>query len=69
MGGVASQGIDFEQGYGDDSLTGPSNDGIVVFRLVFTDGSSGVFTAATPEPTSLSLLELGAMRLLVRRKR
>jgi len=65
---IALQGIDFEEGYGDDSRTGLSNDGIVAFKLTFTDGSTGIFTTAIPEPTSAWLLVLGGIRMLARRR-
>jgi hypothetical protein len=52
-GGVA---LGFQQA-GGAPLTGLADDGRVAFRLRFTDGTSGVFTAVIPEPgTFLSLV-------------
>ncbi|QQE10160.1 PEP-CTERM sorting domain-containing protein [Planctomycetota bacterium] len=44
-----------------------NDDGVLALGLVFTDGSSGVFTMQIPEPSMLGLLGLGGMMLLRRR--
>ncbi len=40
----------------------------LAIRLEFTDGSSGVFLATVPEPATLSLLALGGLVVLKRRR-
>ena len=42
--------------------------GRIIFRAEFTDGTSGVFMAI-PEPTTLSLLALGGLAILRRKRR
>ena len=46
----------------------PINDtGLLVYQLTFTDGSSGIFTSlisTVPEPSTLFLLAIGAVKLL-----
>jgi hypothetical protein len=54
---------------GEDGLTTAFGDDQLVFRLTFTDNSSGVFTAAVPEPASLALLPAAAILLQRRRRR
>jgi hypothetical protein len=48
-----------------------NDSGLVVYRLTFTDGSSGIFTSqvAVPEPASLSLLALTGFGFLRRHRR
>jgi hypothetical protein len=45
-----------------------TNDGVVSFRAVFTDGSSGIYSFAVPEPATLGVL-VPALLLLKRRYR
>ena len=56
---IADFGISFLVGNSDDARVGLSNRGMLAFNLEFTDGTSGVFTAAIPipEPTT-SVLSL-----------
>ena len=44
-----------------------NEDGLLTFELVFTDGSSGIFTASIPETGTAALLGLGFTVLLRRR--
>jgi hypothetical protein len=53
-------------GTGDGRPIGINNAGEVVFRLTFTDGSSGIFLTGVPEPAALLTL-LGAFLILRRR--
>lgn len=57
----------FDDDAEDDSrqLYGFSDSGRLAFRLGFTDGSSGVFTALIPEPASAALIVLGVAGMLV----
>ena len=64
---ITDGGISFLIGRGDDTLTGLGNDGTLAFQLSFTDGTSGLFTAVVPEPSSLAVLGLGGVALLRRR--
>jgi hypothetical protein len=43
--------------------------GEVFFRVDFTDGTSGVYSAVVPEPASLGLIGAASMALLARRRR
>jgi len=66
-------GIIFASGRNDDMVNGLSNDGTLVFRLEFTDNTSGIFAATVPpvlvpEPAALSLLAFGATILLLQRR-
>jgi len=56
-----------DAGGSDGRSTSFNNNGQLVFRLVFTDGSQGVFIANVPEPTSLALLAVGGLLLSRRR--
>jgi hypothetical protein len=47
---IADGGIAFFAGRSDDVITGLSNDGTMAFRLLFTDGTSGIFTALVRLP-------------------
>jgi hypothetical protein len=47
---VANSGMRFLGGRGDDTVTGLSSDGTLAFRLSFTDGTSGIFTALVRLP-------------------
>jgi hypothetical protein len=50
MRSVAANGIGLAAGFGGDDLRGAlSNDGTIVFRLTFNDGTSGIFTAHIPD--------------------
>ena len=60
-------GISFLFGRNDDARTLLSNNGLLVFELTFTDGSNGIFTAAVPEPTAVSVLAIAAVALRRRR--
>jgi hypothetical protein len=44
-------------------------DGTLAFRLDFTDGTSGIFTAAVPEPSTFALLAIGAVGICLHRTR
>ena len=59
--------ISFLPGFSLNGRTGLSDDGTLAFNLFFTDGTSGIFTAVVPEPSSLALLGLGGVALLRRR--
>jgi hypothetical protein len=48
---------------------GLPGDGTLVFRLHFTDGTEGIFTALVPEPHALGLLALSALAVLPRPRR
>lgn len=55
-------GVNFYAGHSDDAMTGLSNDGTLAFRLSFTDGTSGIFTATiVPEPGAMVLVAAGLM--------
>ncbi len=43
--------------------------GELVFRLDFSDGSFGLFTATVPEPATMALIGLGGLLLAARRRR
>lgn len=45
-----------------------NNNGLIAYRLAFTDGSTGVFTSLVPEPTSLCGLALAGVTMLRRRR-
>jgi hypothetical protein len=70
---VANDGIGFTTlanigSGGQDGRGWSFNDnGLLVYELTFTDGSSGVFTSVVPEPTAPALLAAAAM--LPRRRR
>jgi hypothetical protein len=58
-------GIDFLEGRSNNASTGLSNDGTLAFRLTFTDGTSGIFTATiVPEPDALPLLAFAGLTLV-----
>ncbi len=48
-----------------------NNAGQLTFALTFTDGTRGLFVAtiALPEPASLTLMGIGCLTLLVRRRK
>jgi hypothetical protein len=55
---------------GEDGKAVIFNDaGVLVFRLSFTDTSSGIFTSLVPEPGTLAVLGLAAVPLMARRRR
>lgn len=69
---IADQGIGFistGEFNPSNSRTGLADHGGLVFTLQFTDGSSGVFAAAVPEPTSLVLLGFACIGVTARRRR
>jgi hypothetical protein len=69
---VADGGISFLAGTGLTGIInrdGLGNDGTMAFSLKFTDGSSGMFTAAVPEPGTTALVALSGLSLLARRRR
>jgi hypothetical protein len=61
--------IGFARGTGNDSPSGVGDDGRFVFRLIFDDGSSGIFSATVPEPGTPGMMAAGAALLLRRRRR
>lgn len=50
------------------TLNGFNDRSELLFHATFTDGSSGLFVALVPEPSSLALLGLGGLALLRRRR-
>ena len=66
---IADFGIDFSANKDDDSINGLNDTGTLVFRLKFTDGSSGIFTATVPEPAGLTLLVAGTLAAALVRRR
>jgi hypothetical protein len=57
---------------GEDGRSMSFNDsGVLVYRLTFTDGSSGIFTSSVsvPEPTTVGLFSVASIVLLRRRRR
>lgn len=67
---VAAGGISFLFNAGSQDGRGLSfnDDGLIVYGLSFTDGSSGVFTSLVPEPAGLTALAAG-LGLAMRRAR
>ncbi|BBO32810.1 hypothetical protein PLANPX_2422 [Lacipirellula parvula] len=62
---IANNGIGFLAGRSDDMSTGLSNDGTLAFRLIFTDGTNGIFTATiVPEPTAMALLVVAGLTVV-----
>jgi len=51
----------------DGRATGLSDAGQLAFRLIFTDGSSGIFVATVPEPGTVAVLGVGLLGVLRRR--
>lgn len=67
---VAASGINFLISGGQDGRGVSFNDdGTLIYRLTFTDGSSGVFTSSVPEPTGLLTLAAAALAASLRRRR
>ncbi len=58
--------VDFANGSGgEDGLPNSFNDaGQLVFKLGFSDGSSGIFVATVPEPATACILAISAVNLL-----
>lgn len=52
------------EGYRASSL---NDEGVLVYRLVFSDGTSGVFTTTVPEPGTLMILVVGSAILIGQR--
>jgi MYXO-CTERM domain-containing protein len=62
LGGIVSSG-------GSDGRVRSLNDnGLLVFQLDFTDGTSGIFTASIPSPSAAALLALGFLAASRRRR-
>jgi hypothetical protein len=56
-------------GANDDAPRSLGNDGTLAFSLRFTDGTSGVFTVAIPEPASAAVVLAGAIAWALPRPR
>jgi len=52
------------EGYRASSL---NDEGVLVYRLVFSDGTSGVLTTTVPEPGTLMILVVGSAILIGQR--
>ena len=61
---IAPDGISFLAGRSDDDFGGFAEDGRLALSLRFTNGTSGVFTVAVPEPATAWLLALAAVAML-----
>jgi hypothetical protein len=68
-GGVTGIGFLLNSGGQDGKGITLNDNGEIAYKLTFTDGSSGIFESAVPEPASLSLLAAGAGTLLLRSRR